>query len=80
MVKLKKEWMFIYFDIEYTDIFFANGMVVIYNGSSAEIYRTDGKLKYKNDFDEMVALMIPTSSATKYTIVTQDAIKNITLK
>lgn len=70
----------IYFDIEYTDIFFANGMVVIYNGSSAEIYRTDGKLKYKNDFDEMVALMIPTSSATKYTIVTQDAIKNITLK
>ena len=70
----------IIFNLEYTDIFYANDMVVIYNSSSALVYRTNGTKKYAGDFKEPVALMIPTKSPVKYTLVTQEAIKSITLK
>ena len=36
--------------------------------------------KYRGDFDESVALMIPTSDPIKYTLVTADSIKSIKLK
>lgn len=67
-------------DLEYTDIFYANDMIVIYNSTSAVIYKSNGKLKYRGDFDDSVALMIPTSSPLKYTLVTPDSIKSIKLK
>lgn len=68
------------FNMEYSDIFFANDLIVIYNANSASIYRTNGKIKYEGDFSDSVSLMIPTSSPIRYTLVTQDAIKTIELK
>lgn len=70
----------IHFDLEYSDIFFANGRVVIYNASSALIYTQSGNLKYQGDFKKPVSLMIPSSSDTKYVIVTDTDIENIVLK
>ena len=68
------------FNKEYSDIFFANNQVIIYNATSAAIYKDNGRLKYDSSFKESVALMIPTSSKTKYILVTSDSIQTIVLK
>lgn len=68
------------FTMEFTDIFFANGMVVIYNSTEALIYKESGRKKFEGKFSDSVSLMIPTSSPIKYVLVTQDAIKTIQLK
>ena len=68
------------FDLEYQDIFFANDRVVIYNASSALIYTKSGMIKYQGEFKKPVSLMIPSSSSTKYVIVTDEDIETIVLK
>lgn len=75
--KLKSQ---IYFDEEYSDIFFANGMVVIYNAIQALVYSQTGNLKFEGMFSEGVRLMIPTSSYTRYTVVHDNSIETIVLK
>ena len=35
-----------FFDVEYSDIFFANNRTVIYNAASALIYDSDGRVKF----------------------------------
>lgn len=70
----------IYFDTEYSDIFFANNMVVIYNAVQALIYSQNGNLKYDGMFEDGVRLMIPTNSGTKYTLVHDESIETIILK
>lgn len=70
----------IFFDEEYSDIFFANDMVVIYNAIEANIYTQGGMLKYSGNFDNGVRLMIPTSSSSRYTLVHNDSIEMIILR
>ena len=68
------------FDLEYSDIFFANNRTVIYNSGSALIYSDTGNLKFKGDFEEPVSLFLPTNSDLRYVTVTQDTIQTISLQ
>lgn len=68
------------FDLEYTDILFTENSAIIYNDSECEIYNWKGALKYKGNFKEAVYTMIPTTSITKYVLVTENAIQTIELK
>ena len=68
------------FDLEYSDIFFANGKTVIYNSTEAIIYSDSGVCKFEGSFDEPISLLLPTNSDLKYVIVTTDAIKTIVLQ
>ena len=69
-----------YFDVDYSDIFFANGRVVIYNSGQAVIYTYSGILKFRGSFEENVSLLLPTSSNLRYVAVTPDSIKTIELQ
>lgn len=68
------------FDMEYTDIVFANDQVIIYNESECQIYNMSGVQKYEGLFEKAVYTLIPTSSSYKYVVVTADSIDTIELK
>ncbi|MCM1040701.1 MAG: DUF5711 family protein [Roseburia sp.] len=68
------------FDMEYTDIIFAEGQIVIYNESECQVFNMEGVEKYNGHFDKAVYTLIPTASAYKYTLITADSIDNIELK
>ena len=68
------------FDLEYTDILFTENGAVIYNDSECEIYNWKGIVKYQGTFKEAVFTMIPTTSNTKYVLVTGKSIQTIELK
>ena len=68
------------FDLEYSDIFFANNRTVIYNAASALIYDDSGHLKFDGVFEESVSLIVPTVSDTKYVLVTPEKIETIVLQ
>ena len=67
------------FDIEYSDIFFANDCVIIYNSSEAVIYTSNGTRRFEGQFNSPVSLVVPTSSELRYTLVTDSAIQTIVL-
>lgn len=69
-----------YFSLDYTDIFFEQDSFVIYNETECLIMTLDGNEKYRGDFHKTVRLMMPTSSAYKYQIVTNESIDTIQLK
>lgn len=69
-----------YFDTEYSDIFFANDRVVIYNAASAVIYDSTGHLKYDGTFSDSVSLIIPTNSTNRYVFITPENIQTIILE
>lgn len=68
------------FDLEYTEIFFEENSVVIYNASAAEIYTIQGNKKFAGDFENSIMLMLPTNNSTKYILVTKEQIQTITLQ
>lgn len=68
------------FDMEYTDIVFADDQVVIYNESECQVYTMSGVEKYSGYFEKAVYALIPTSSSYRYILVTADSIDTIELK
>lgn len=68
------------FDMEYTDIFLDKDTFVIYNETECMIYTIGGREKYSGTFEKPVQLMLPTSKAYRYSIVTQDSIDTIALQ
>lgn len=68
------------FDIEYSDIVFAEDQIIIYNESECRVYNMNGVQKYAGMFDKAVYVLIPTSSSYKYILVTADSIDTIELK
>ncbi|MCM1202288.1 MAG: DUF5711 family protein [Bacteroides fragilis] len=68
------------FDMEYTDIVFAEGQIVIYNESECQVYNMDGVEKYSGYFEKAVYALIPTSASYRYILVTADSIDTIELK
>lgn len=68
------------FDMEYTDIVFAEDQVIIYNESECQVYNMNGVEKYSGYFEKAVYALIPTSSAYRYILVTADSIDTIELK
>ncbi|MDD6812752.1 MAG: DUF5711 family protein [Lachnospiraceae bacterium] len=68
------------FDIEYSDIVFAEDQIIIYNESECRVYNMNGVQKYAGLFEKAVYALIPTSSFYKYVVVTADSIDTIELK
>lgn len=68
------------FDMEYTDIVFAEDQVIIYNESECQVYNMNGVEKYSGYFEKAVYALIPTSSSYRYILVTADSIDTIELK
>lgn len=69
-----------YFDMEYTDIFFEEGQFAVYNETECIITTFDNVEKYRGFFSKTVNLMIPTTTAYKYVLVTDSSIDTIQLK
>ncbi|MBE5884222.1 MAG: hypothetical protein E7291_07375 [Lachnospiraceae bacterium] len=69
-----------YFNIEYTDIFFGQNDFTVYNETECMIMNFEGVEKYNGYFSKAVNLMIPTGSAYKYILVTDNSIDTIQLK
>ena len=68
------------FDMEYTDIVFAEDQVIIYNESECQVYNMNGVEKYSGYFEKAVYALIPISSSYRYILVTADSIDTIKLK
>ena len=68
------------FDMEFTDIVFAEDQIIIYNESECQVYNMNGVEKYAGYFEKAVYTLIPTSSAYRYILVTTDSIDTIELK
>lgn len=68
------------FNMEYTDIVFADDQVIIYNESECQVYNMNGVEKYSGYFEKAVYALIPTSSSYRYILVTADSIDTIELK
>lgn len=68
------------YDIESQNVLLDKECVVLYGKDECLIYSTDGVQKYAGSYEKMINLMIPTSSAYKYTVVTQDSIDVMQLK
>lgn len=69
-----------YFDMEYSDIFFANGTIVIYNETECQIMTVGGAEKFRGAFHKAVRLMLPVGSSYRYLLVTDNSIDTIQLK
>ena len=69
-----------YFDVDYTDIFFEDDAMVIYNDAECQIFTTEGVEKYHGNFTKSVRLMLPASGSYKYYLVTDNTIDTIQLK
>lgn len=69
----------ILFNIDYTDILFDSAGIMIRSDSELLVYDWDNRLKYEGGFKERIACLIPSGNISKYTIVTDDAIQQITL-
>lgn len=69
-----------YFDIDYTDIFFEKNNFTIYNETECVIMTYDNVEKYNGTFSKSVNVMIPTGTAYKYLLITNDSIDTIQMK
>lgn len=69
-----------YFNIEYTDIFFGQDNFTVYNETECVIMTFDNVEKYNGYFSKAVNLMLPTGTAYKYLLVTDNSIDTIQLK
>lgn len=70
----------LYFDMDYTDMFFDKGNLVIYNETECQIITMEGIEKFHGTFVKPVRLMVPTGKAYKYMLVTDDSMDTIQLK
>lgn len=68
------------FEMDYTDILFDNNNYIIYNETELYIGTMDGREKYNGTFTKPVSLLIPTGTAYRYTVVTNDSIDVIRMR
>ena len=68
------------FDLEYSDIVFANERIVIYNSSECLICNMDGVEKYSGAFKSSVIEVVPQSSPQRYLLVSGSRTEKIQLK
>ena len=66
-----------YFDIDYTDVFFDDNRIVLYNNEEVVIHVIGGKDKFTGSFDDAILALIPTSSPKRFIQVTPNDIKTI---
>ncbi len=70
----------LFFDMDYTDIFFNKDQIVIYNDAECQICNIKGTDRFLGSFEKNISLLIPTSSAYRYVAVTSDSVDTIELK
>lgn len=69
-----------YFNVDYSDIFFYQDTFTVYNETDCLIMTLSGVEKYNGHFSKTVDLMIPTSGAYRYLLVTDGSIDTIQLR
>lgn len=69
-----------YINIEFTDIFFEKNGFVAYNDTECQIMTMEGVEKFNGAFSKQVRLMLPTASAYRYVLVTDNSIDTIQLR
>ncbi len=67
----------IYFDIEYNDIYFNEGRMILYNNSELMIHVIGGADKFVGNLDDTILALIPTAQQKRFELVTYDGIKTI---
>ncbi len=70
----------IYYDKEYTDIFFHEGRIVIYGSEYCLIHNINGIDKYEGEIGPGVLAMMPTNVSNRFVVVTNVSIETIELK
>ncbi len=69
-----------YYNIQYTDLFFDNDNIVIYNETECVIKTMDNIEKFNGSFSKPVRLMLEANGAYRYVLVTDSSIDTIQLK
>ena len=67
-------------DMDYSDIVFSKDQIIIYNDMDCRICNISGVDRFTGTFEKPVSLLIPTSSAYKYTAVTSGSVDTMELK
>ena len=67
-------------DMDYSDIVFSKDQIIIYNDMDCRICNISGVDRFTGTFEKPVSLLIPTSSAYKYTAVTSGSGGTMELK
>ena len=66
-----------YFDIDFSDMFFDENRVVLYNSEEIVIHTIGGVDKFVGNYDSAILAMIPTSNLRRFIIVTPDEIQTV---
>ena len=67
-------------DMDYSDIVLSKDQIIIYNDMDCRICNISGVDRFTGTFEKPVSLLIPTSSAYKYTAVTSGSVDTMELK
>lgn len=68
------------FDFDYSEVVFGNNQYVIYGNTDIYVATMDGRTRLEYKYDKPVRKIIPTSSATKYILVTESSIDTVQMK
>lgn len=68
------------FDFDYSDVTFGNDNVVLYGDTSIYIGTYSGDVKYEGSYTSPILLVVPTVSASKYTVVTDSSVDTVEFK
>ncbi len=68
------------FDFDFSDVVFGNDQFVIYGNDKIYVGTMKGMTKLEMEYDESIRLVIPTSSPTKFIIVTDSAIETVMMQ
>lgn len=70
----------VYFNDDYTDIFFDAGRIIIYGPEKCLIHNVNGIDKYYGEFGPGVLAVMPTNVSNRFVIITNSAIETIELQ
>jgi len=68
------------YDLECQNVVLDEDTVLLYARDQCVVYSMDGVQKFEGNYEKMIGLVIPSGTAYKYTIVTQNSIDVIQLK
>ncbi len=68
------------FDLDYTDIQIASGVITIYNDTDCLVMTTDGRERYSGNLGGTVLFMSPTSKKYRYNVLLENEFKVVELE
>ncbi len=68
------------FDLDYTDIQIASGVITIYNDTECLVMTTDGRERYSGNLGGTVLFMSPTSKKYRYNVLFENEFKVVELE